>query len=569
MANVPKSPRRKNPSKDVPAVSVGLELSRRRTYESHSNYVPPVDAIDNYCNGRYNGCCDLGQISECQQDCVGTVVAGCELLPAQNATSSPAPSAQNDTSSPAPSITSEPSSSFAPTGLSASAADGNDTIDSDLTFRSDPYTIYVPIYSLHFKLSDIIEEMERSDLSDLIGVTSAYLQRHFLAIYSTTDYDFDDFSTSLLTHERKVELSQVIVKLRSKAIFGSGPTRAPADRSVAQEILNAFSGTTGDGYLGMVQALSRTNIFSSAFYVKVVFEEDKRSDPPRKRTAAAVLVSLASVFAFGAAAVFSYRTYKRHNSHSAELLKDEGTVSLTVSTVLDEMSISILNAPEKRLLDFDSSMSTSWGKNWWEDDDNGNFDQEGKLDEKADNDEDTKLRPENAEYSEPRARIVGDKTRNTISNSGIDPFDPMRLQGFDLSNRWSSTQLALSGNQTHSDDEEIECDEKYKDARKSMTLKRGPGIGGFGQRRSVVRSIRTASHATKASSHWSDESLRLSSASSPPEDYLLDRLRRKEHVDEVGPRDPPIYERVGDRRNVISRKTSRDLSGFRRRDSST
>ena len=43
----------------------------------------PIDGCDcyNYCDGTYNGCCGYNQGKECDQECFGTVVAGCVLPP--------------------------------------------------------------------------------------------------------------------------------------------------------------------------------------------------------------------------------------------------------------------------------------------------------------------------------------------------------------------------------------------------------------------------------------------------------------------------------------------------------
>jgi hypothetical protein len=143
----------------------------------------------------------------------------------------------------------------------------------------------------------------------------------------------------------------VTIKLRSKALFGLDSTEVPSNSLVAKELANAFSASMVDGYLGMVQALPRANIFSSTWDVRLVFET--RSDSTKKRTAAMVWASVASILAFGAAVGYSYRRCRWGCSRSEENVKDEGTVSLTHSQYcISRDAYYDFEGPAERILSF-------------------------------------------------------------------------------------------------------------------------------------------------------------------------------------------------------------------------
>ena len=57
-------------------VGVNQELCPNVTIDQE-----PIEGCDcyNYCNGEFNGCCGFFEATECEQDCDGVVVSGCEL----------------------------------------------------------------------------------------------------------------------------------------------------------------------------------------------------------------------------------------------------------------------------------------------------------------------------------------------------------------------------------------------------------------------------------------------------------------------------------------------------------
>jgi hypothetical protein len=478
-------------------------------------------------------------------------------------------------------------------------AGGNETIDAAVAARSASHTIVVPIYSLQLKLADPVYEMKRNDLIELSSVTSIYLLRHFTAAYSKSAYYMDDFSTDLLTHEKNTELSQVTITLRSIALFGSETIQPPSENAVVGELHTAFSGTKADGYLGMVQALPRHNIFSSSTDVRVILESQENSDKPQSRTTAVVLASLASILAIGAAAGFSWRRYTNCSRRSAEIMKDEGTVSLTVSTVSDAMSISILKAPEKRPLDFDLSNSPSCGRKWWEDDISYSFDPDDQLDEESRDRCEATFGNHFAVSSEPRqAQNVSEKSEGgaTVSTCGrvlsTNPFDNISVEGNEQL-EGVSKQFFASDTQTFRGDNTDYLLREHEEGLRSLIAKQDPeiseGLRGRSSWRTTtnmasVRNPRIMDSPMKegdGQSNYSfldnhDTPLQRSmtstelSTQTPPEDYLLSRLRAREYLDKLRPPDPPMYKRVGEtRRNVISRAAGREPSGSRRKEPST
>ena len=419
--------------------------------------------------------------------------------------------------------------------------------------------------------------MERNDLVELSRVTSAYLERHFSTLFLKTEYDMVEFTTTLLTHEKKVESSQVTLKLRSSALFGPDSFQLPTESLVAKELAKAFSATMVDGYLGMVQALPRKNIFSSTLDVRMDFE--KLPDSTKNRTTAVIWASLASILAFGAATGYLYRRCARHGLRNLENLKDESTVSITVGTVSDEMSITILKTPPKKSLDFDFSTTTPWEKNWWGDDVSNIIDLAGELDENSISEGDkarfTKRGTESAES--PRGSSVwekktGDPTYSTARGpGGTNPFDPIRLEDCEPPQFFKpSLHIDLS--------EESDYLVEKVEGLRSLIPRQNPGMNDFRQRRSRVpekhiasprkERVRLANHISEQQDHVA--MLQNSTPSqSLPEDYLLSRLRGREYLDDARSQDPPIYERVGDRkRNIIARRTGREPSGVRRKDPS-
>lgn len=95
-----------SPTRFVCAVTTNTGLCQDIFIDVDQQKIPGCNCY-NYCNGVFNGCCAFGEVDECEQDCVGTVVSGCRFL-TEAPTSSPQPS-----DSPRPS--NAPTDSFPPT----------------------------------------------------------------------------------------------------------------------------------------------------------------------------------------------------------------------------------------------------------------------------------------------------------------------------------------------------------------------------------------------------------------------------------------------------------------------
>lgn len=271
-----------------------------------------------------------------------------------------------------PSISSQPSASarpsvgteLAPTAVNlenTTSGPSGDNLNFTFPRGDEMFELSLPIYTLDLRLSKPIERLQSSDMAEFSQITAQYLKNHFLETFSTEIFRITDFTTTFLMHEEKPLQSQIAIKLRSIATFVSA-AGTPSEEAVMRELKNAFSGTLGEGYLGLIQALPQTNHLSSVTSVQLTTAEPDESASSQNGNATKVIVSVASVLLFVATAGIYYRTFHAKRPEQSVIIKEEATSSAGTSS--EQMSISVLSTSKTCV--YDSDATDDQNSRWWE-----------------------------------------------------------------------------------------------------------------------------------------------------------------------------------------------------------
>jgi hypothetical protein len=233
----------------------------------------------------------------------------------------PVPTATPTTSAPtttpttsAPTITPDPT--VAPTTALPTEMPSTE-VPTQATASPTVFTVQrTLLFTLEIDLSEFLQNRNttQSDLSELESLTSAYLRDHFFGTISSSDVLLEDFSTDVMSHIDRPDSSIVLVTFRSTAFFDAESPSFPTLRELFGELENAFSGQELDGYLGMVQALPESNMFSSTTQITFV---DLGSNG-----ATAVWATVVVLAAFLAATFTYYRRRHGRREDSDKFLND-------------------------------------------------------------------------------------------------------------------------------------------------------------------------------------------------------------------------------------------------------
>jgi hypothetical protein len=259
----------------------------------------------NYCNGEFNGCCGYFEGIECEQDCVGVVVAGCDIDSRNMNMTTAATLAPN---APTPgSTTPEPpgGSGPQPPGGGDSQptspgggppAPGGGSPPGSKQYDDDDLTVPLPPFALRFFLPSRKEKEGENDFiisnrypttSDYVAlesVTDVFVRNYVMeTIGNGLNVVMDDIRTIVLSkpdipqadttmaevevsrtggksnveslESAKIPLEALFIVFVSTAVLDSTSPTVPHPYDLLKHVQGAFAGDNLMSYLNMLQAL--------------------------------------------------------------------------------------------------------------------------------------------------------------------------------------------------------------------------------------------------------------------------------------------------------------------------
>lgn len=138
----------------------------------------------------------------------------------------------------------------------------NASTDNDITGLLTPYTI-------RYTVTNEERPPFRSELLDVVELTRVYLDNYFSAYYRNSERTNLETVMTLFTNIGFEFGEPIRIDYDSKVVIDASSVSVPNKEDLDSILLSAFEGEYLDGYIGLVQALPSSNIFSSTQYVKI------------------------------------------------------------------------------------------------------------------------------------------------------------------------------------------------------------------------------------------------------------------------------------------------------------
>ena len=141
----------------------------------------------------------------------------------------------------------------------------------------------------------------RSELLEVVELTRIYLDRYFISRYESSELTNLSKVMTLFT-TTSFEFGEAIpIGYESSAVFESSSILIPNTGDLDDILVSAFEGDNLDGYIGMLQALPQSNMFSSTIIVNLVETVDEssseKSEDTSENTLAQTITLAATVIA--------------------------------------------------------------------------------------------------------------------------------------------------------------------------------------------------------------------------------------------------------------------------------
>jgi hypothetical protein len=233
------------------------------------------------------------------------------------------PSSVLPTISPGPTA---PTISPAPTAVPSFTPSVNPVVAEPSTLPGTPApsieTVGISLdpFTLEYELT-LTRTVAQSDLVDLTSLTNAYLQNYMLGAFQSQEVLMVDFVTGYQSYQEVAESSVVLVSFQSTAVFDADSPQLPSRVELDAELANAFRGMALDGYLGMVQALPTTNLFTTTTQIYLVQSSPESSTSRNEKSGTAILATCFG-FVILASALLSFALYRRRRKRRRRQASD-------------------------------------------------------------------------------------------------------------------------------------------------------------------------------------------------------------------------------------------------------
>ena len=153
-------------------------------------------------------------------------------------------------------------------------------------------------YTILYQVADNKRPPFRSELLEVIELTRIHLDQYFSSRYEGSELTMLSEVKTIFT-KTAFELEEPTIDYESKAILKPTTVILPEKEDLDSILLSAFEGNNLDGYIGVLQALPPSNMFSSTEHVKIIQMVEER----RTRSEEASTSVMAKTMTLGAIAV--------------------------------------------------------------------------------------------------------------------------------------------------------------------------------------------------------------------------------------------------------------------------
>jgi len=205
----------------------------------------------------------------------------------------------------------------------------SDTSSDNIIGLLSPYTIL-------YTVTDDERPPFRSELLEVVELTRIYLNSFFLSNFKKSELTYLSKVMTLFTNTGFEFGEAIPIDYESRAAFESSSIIIPDKEDLDKVLVSAFEGDNLDGYIGLLQSLPTSNIFSSTQYAKLVqmteesstmnFEVASSNSIARNLTLGSIVVGgVAGLLLIFASTNIARRKTKRKNDRTSVLGKKSST----------------------------------------------------------------------------------------------------------------------------------------------------------------------------------------------------------------------------------------------------
>jgi hypothetical protein len=188
----------------------------------------------------------------------------------------------------------------------------------DITGLLTPYTIL-------YTVTNDERPPFRSELLEVVELTRVYLDRYFVSHYEKSELTNLSTVMTLFTNTAFEFGEALPIEYESKAVLESSSVLIPDKEDLDNILVSAFEGDNLDGYIGLLQSLPPSNMFSSTQYVKftqIIEESPSWKSEHTSSKSIAKNMTLGAIAVGGAAGLIlifaSSRLLRRRTHHESD-----------------------------------------------------------------------------------------------------------------------------------------------------------------------------------------------------------------------------------------------------------
>jgi len=177
-------------------------------------------------------------------------------------------------------------------------------------------------YTILYTTSDDDRVPFRSELLEVVELTRQYLDRFFLSYYDKSELTDLSEVLTLFTNTRFDYGEPIPIDYESKVVFEGDSIVFPDTQDLDNTLASAFEGENLDVYIGLLQALPPSNMFSSTQFTKLIqgeVESQTMITDSLSQRSIARNITLSAIVVGGVAGLFlifaSTRFVRRKTNH--------------------------------------------------------------------------------------------------------------------------------------------------------------------------------------------------------------------------------------------------------------
>jgi len=196
-----------------------------------------------------------------------------------------------------------PSSDKPTPSPSNTSTDKSNKLPSSIS-NHDDQTISLTPFTIQYTVTNDERPPFRSELLEVVQLTRIYLDRYFFSVYEKSELTNLSKVMTLFTNTAFEFGEAIPIEYESEAVLKLSSVLLPDKEDLDNILVSAFEGDDLDGYIGLLQSLPPSNIFSSTQYAKLVQtveESPSKKSENMSRKSIAKNMTLAAIVVGGAA----------------------------------------------------------------------------------------------------------------------------------------------------------------------------------------------------------------------------------------------------------------------------